>query len=102
MISFCNIAFGSPIRTRSERATAFRNREQAFIARHHDDARRVILELLDKYRVGGIDQLELEIFNVTPFSKWGRAIKISKWFGGLDKLGETLKEVRRRIYEEAV
>ena len=98
----CNIAFGSPIRTRSERATAFRNREQAFIARYHDDARRVILELLDKYRVGGIDQLEPEIFNVTPFSKWGRAVKISQWFGGLDKLKRSLEEIRRRIYEEAV
>ena len=42
-----NIAFGSPIRTRSERATAFRNREQAFIAAHKEDARKVILELLD-------------------------------------------------------
>jgi len=98
----CNIAFGSPIRTRSERATAFQNREQAFIARHHDDARQVIFELLDKYRMGGIDQLEPEIFNVTPFSEWGRAVKISKWFGSLDELKQSLEEMRRRIYEEAV
>ena len=98
----CNIAFGSPIRTRSERATAFHNREQAFIARHCDDARQVILELLDKYMVGGIDQLEPEIFDVTPFSEWGRAIKISRWFGGLGKLKQSLEEMRRRIYEEAV
>jgi len=99
----CHIAFGSPIRTRSERAAAFRNREQAFIARHRENAQRVIFELLEKYRVGGIDQLEPEIFNVTPFSGWGGATKISQWFGGFPKLGQSLSEMREKIYaEEAV
>lgn len=99
----CHIAFGSPIRTRSERAAAFRNREQTFIARHREDARQVILELLEKYRVNGIDELEPEIFSVTPFSEWGGAVKISQWFGGLSGLEQTLREMRKRIYiEEAV
>jgi len=99
----CHIAFGDPIRTRSERAEAFLNREQAFIRRHAEQARRVILELLDKYRVGGIDQLEPEIFGVSPFREWGGAVKISEFFGGAENLGQSLSEMKTRIYaEEAV
>ncbi|PTQ51570.1 MAG: Type I restriction-modification system, restriction subunit R [Hydrogenibacillus schlegelii] len=98
----CHIAFGDPIRTRSERATAFRNREQAFIAAHKEEARKVILELLDKYRIGGIEQLEPEIFGVSPFREWGGATRISGWFGGAELLGWSLKEMQKRIYAEEV
>lgn len=99
----CHIAFGSPIRTRDERAAAFRNREQGFINRHSAEARRVILELLEKYRAGGIDQLEPEIFGVAPFREWGGAARISRWFGGTQFLGQSLNEMRQRIYpEEAI
>lgn len=99
----CHIAFGSPIRTRNERAEAFRNREQRFIQQHTEVARRVILELLDKYRVGGIEQLEPEVFGVSPFREWGGAVKISRAFGGPDELGHSLKEMKERIYaEEAI
>ena len=98
----CHIAFGSPIRTRSERAAGFRNREQAFIAAHKEDARKVILELLDKYRIGGIEQLEPEIFGVSPFREWGGAARISGWFGGAELLGQSLKEMQKRIYAEEV
>jgi len=93
-----HIAFGTPIRTRNERATAFLNREQGFIQRHSDEARRVILELVDKYRAGGVEQLEPEIFGVSPFREWGGAWRISKWFGGDEYLGYALKEMRERIY----
>lgn len=97
-----HLAFGGPIHTRSERAAAFRNREQAFIAAHKEDARKVILELLDKYRIGGIEQLEPEIFGVSPFREWGGAARISGWFGGAELLGQSLKEMQKRIYAEEV
>lgn len=98
----CHLAFGSPLRTRSERAEAFVNREQAFIRRHAEEARKVILELLDKYRAGGIEQLEPEIFGVSPFREWGGAVKISRAFGGPDALGRALHEMRQRIYPEEI
>jgi type I restriction enzyme R subunit len=99
----CHIAFDDPIRTRGERATAFRNREQAFINAHREEARQVILELLEKYRIGGIEELEPEIFGVSPFREWGGATRISQWFGGPNRLGHSIKEMRKRIYaEEAV
>lgn len=93
-----HIAFGAAVRTRSERAAAFLNREQDFIQRHSDRARQVVLELVDKYRAGGIEQLEPEIFGVSPFHEWGGAVRISSWFGGVDGLGTSLKEMRERIY----
>jgi type I restriction enzyme R subunit len=93
-----NLAFEAPIRTRSQRATAFLNREQAFLRRHPERARKVLLELLDKYRAGGIEQLEPEIFQVSPFREWGGAFKISGWFGGPQRLGEVLQAMREKIY----
>ncbi|WP_376791878.1 EcoAI/FtnUII family type I restriction enzme subunit R [Thermoflexus sp.] len=93
-----HIAFGAPVRTRSERATAFLNREQRFLRKYADDARQVILELLDKYRVGGIEQIEPEIFSVSPFREWGGVLRISQRFGGIEGLGRTLQEMRERIY----
>jgi len=95
-----HLAFGAPIRSRDERATAFRNREQAFIRRHGEDARRVILELLEKYRVAGVEELRPQVFSVSPFREWGGAVKISRWFGGVDKLGKALDEMQERIYPE--
>jgi len=97
----CHVAFGSPVRTRSDRATAFSNREQTFIGRHKEDARKVILELLDKYRAAGIDQIEPDVFQVSPFRKWGGAYKIKDWFGGVEVLRESLQEMRERIYPES-
>lgn len=93
-----HLAFGTPIRTRSQRAEAFLNREQAFLRQQREEARRVILELLDKYRAAGIDQLEPEIFGVSPFREWGGAVKISDWFGGPAQVGQALKSVRERLY----
>jgi len=95
----CHLAFGDPIRTRSERATAFLNREQAFIQNHQQKAREVILELLEKYKIGGIDELEHDVFNVTPFRDWGGVVKISQWFNGLEKLQYSLNKMKELIYK---
>jgi type I restriction enzyme R subunit len=95
-----HVAFGDPVRARDERATAFRNREQGFLSRHGEDARRVILELLEKYRIGGVEQLEPQVFAVSPFREWGGAVKISRWFGGREGLGTALEEMQDRIYAE--
>ncbi len=93
-----HLAFEAPLRTRSDRATAFLNREQGFIKSYKGKARETILELLDKYRAGGIEQLESKVFNVSPFRECGGVVKISEHFGGTEKLGLALKEMRERLY----
>jgi len=95
-----HLAFGAPIRTRSERAAAFRNREQAFLRRYSEDARQVILALLEKYRVGGIEELQPKVFSLSPFREWGGAFRIQNWFGGAEGLARTLEEIQERIYPE--
>ncbi|NNG67983.1 EcoAI/FtnUII family type I restriction enzme subunit R [Caldanaerobacter subterraneus] len=95
-----HLTFGAPIRTRSERATAFRNREQLFLHSFGENARQVILELLEKYRVGGIEQLQPEVFSVSPFREWGGAFTISRWFGGHGSLRSTLLTIQQKIYPE--
>jgi len=95
-----HLAFGAPIRTRSERAAAFRNREQAFLRRHSENARQVILALLEKYRVGGIEELQPRVFSLSPFREWGGAFRIQNWFGGAEGLARTLEEIQERIYPE--
>lgn len=96
-----HIAFGAPIHTRSERAAAFRNREHAFLNGYAEEARRVILELLEKYRVAGIEQIDPEVFSVSPFREWGGAVTISRRFGGVEALGSALRELQRRMYPES-
>jgi type I restriction enzyme R subunit len=96
-----HLVFGAPVRTRSERASAFRNREQAFIQSFGDDARRVILELLEKYRAGGVGELQPEVFSVSPFREWGGAFTISRWFGTPQDLRGALNEMQQRIYPES-
>ncbi len=93
-----HISFGAPLRTRSDRVTAFLNREQAFINSYKGKARETILELLDKYRMGGIEQLKSDIFNVSPFREWGGVIKISQHFGGVDELRSAIEKIRERLY----
>ena len=80
-----HIAFRSPVVTRGERAAAFRNLHQRFLQRYSDDARRVILELLEKYRSVGIAEIDPAIFSVSPFAEWGGAVTIARWFGGVDQ-----------------
>jgi type I restriction enzyme R subunit len=95
-----HLAFGAPIRTRSERAVAFRNREQAFLRRYSEAAREVILALLEKYRVGGIEELQPKVFNLSPFREMGGAYRIQHWFGGTEGLARALEELQERIYPE--
>jgi type I restriction enzyme R subunit len=94
-----HIAFDKPIRTRRERARAFETQEGAFLDRYQDKAREVILALLDKYRLGGVEQLsDPRVFRTSPFREMGQSPGVIRRFGGVEQLQETLDEVQRRLY----
>lgn len=94
-----HIAFGRPVRTRSERATAFVNREQRFLDRHTEEAREVILALLDKYRVGGVDAMtDPRVLRLIPFVEMGQAVGVIRRFGDVGQLQHALQEMQRRLY----
>ena len=94
-----HIAFDGPLRTRSQRAVAFINREQRFINGHAPEARDVVLALLDKYRVGGVEEMtDPRVFRLSPFREIGRAVGVSRRFGGIEHLQTTLQEMQQRLY----
>lgn len=94
-----NIAYGRPVRTRRERARAFETREGAFLGRYQDEAREVIAALLDKYRLGGVEQLaDPRVFRTSPFREMGQAPGVIRRFGDAAQLQEALNEVQRRLY----
>lgn len=94
-----HLAFGGAIRSRNERAAAFRNREQTFIKRHGDQARQIILGLLEKYRVAGVEEIsDAQIFSVQPFRDMGGAVGISRIFGGVETLQSSMRELQARLY----
>ena len=94
-----HIAFARPIRARSERATAFANREQRFVGEHDPAARDVVLALLDKYRVGGVEEMtDPRVFRVSPFREMGKAVGVIRRFGGVEHLQATLQDMQERLY----
>lgn len=96
-----HIAFNRPIYTRSERAEAFLNHEQRFIQGHQTPAREVILALLDKYRLAGVQEMARpEIFRLSPFREMGQAPGVIKRFGDADVLRHTLHEIQQRLYRK--
>ena len=59
----------------------------------------MILALLDKYRVGGVEQLaDPRVFRLSPFREMGQTPGVIRRFGGAERLQETVREVQRRIY----
>ncbi|MBN1815674.1 MAG: carboxypeptidase regulatory-like domain-containing protein, partial [Anaerolineae bacterium] len=94
-----HVAYDRPLRTRRERARAFETREGAFLDRYQDEAREVILALLDKYRIGGVEQLaDPRVFRLSPFREMGQAPGVIERFGDAAQLQEALDQVQRRLY----
>ena len=94
-----HITFDRQVRTRSQRATAFVNREGRFIERHSPDVREVILALLDKYRVGGVEEMsDPRVFRLSPFREMGQTPGVIRRFGGAEQLQKAVVEIQRRLY----
>ncbi|ASJ11264.1 hypothetical protein A3L12_08140 [Thermococcus sp. P6] len=95
-----HIAFGAPILTRDERAKAFLDKKKKVLDALGDQAREVIIALLDKYRIGGIDQISRpEVFRLPPFDKLGYLRGVAEIFGGMDNLKKAINMLERGLYE---
>ena len=94
-----NIAFDAAVRTRSERATAFLNRESRFLDAQPQPAQEVLLALLDKYRAAGIEEIsDPRIFRLPPFFEMGQAPGVARRFGSIHLLQKKISDFQRRIY----
>ncbi len=96
----CHTAFGAPPLTRKERANNVKKRN--YFTKYGEKARKVLVQLLDKYADEGLENLEsLEVLKVEPFDQFGTAIEILKEFGGKDKYLAAIKELEKEIYQTA-
>lgn len=93
------LAYGTPIRSRAERAAEFRARQQPWLNAQSAQAREVILTLLAKYELGGLSQIiDPTIFRVSPFREMGEVRGVVARFGDARRLREAIDELQRRLY----
>lgn len=94
------IAFDAPIITRDERAKALMNLRSVFLESFGPEAKEVLLMMLEKYRIAGIEEITPKVFEVPPFDKKGYILGIAKIFGGLDRLKKAIGEVQKGLYSD--
>ncbi|MCB0109661.1 MAG: carboxypeptidase regulatory-like domain-containing protein, partial [Caldilineaceae bacterium] len=93
------LAYDKPLRTRTERALAFRQRETTWLERQTAEAREVILALLNKYELGGLQEMTNPgVFRVSPFREMGEVRGVINRFGDVQTLRQTLSELQQRLY----
>lgn len=95
----CHIAWGTPPRTRRERAEALKRRKPAVFERFGTEARAVLDALLDRYEAGGPDEMRLpEALKIEPLSAMGNPLEIAGRFGGPDQLRQAVIELQEELY----
>ncbi len=92
-----HIAFDEPLVSRDERAVAFFNLHQDFLATYNADARAILKTLVEKYVLGGIEEiLDPEVYRLRPIEKEVR--QVAQLFGGMPQLKSARDELIRRLY----
>ena len=95
----CHVAWGTPPRTRRERAEALKRRKPAVFEKFGDDARAVLDALLDRYEAGGPDELHLpEALKIGALSAMGNPLEIAQRFGGPEQLRQAVTELQQELY----
>ena len=93
------VAFDAPILSRDDRAQALLNKKQQFINSFNETAKKVLLNLLEKYKIAGIDEISPEALESPDIQKIGKLKEIITSFGGIDKLKTALKNLTEYLYE---
>jgi type I restriction enzyme R subunit len=83
---------------RAERADAFLNHNANWMSGFNAAQNRIILELIDAYRDGGIDQLRRRVLRLERFKQHGGAVGVIKAFGGSTRFDQILTDLRSRLY----
>ncbi len=70
-----HIAFDAPIISRDERAMVLIELKQRFINRFPSEGRQIIMDLIEQYKLGGVDDLQPEVFKIHRFTQKYGGIK---------------------------
>jgi len=92
-----HVAFEGALISRKQRVEAFKNNSQEFLSRYNEEQREIIFELLDKFQIGGISEINVDALEVPPISGHGSITDIVNIFGGITQLNETLNYIQQGI-----
>ena len=93
----CHVAWDMPPLTRKERAEQVKKRN--YFTRYGEQARRVLVALLEKYADEGVAQIEeTQILTIAPFTEFGTPLEIINAFGGLDQYQQAVNELEQALY----
>ena len=96
----CHIAWDKPALSRRERAENVKKRN--YFTKYGEQARRIIMALLDKYADEGIENIEdLAILRIEPFNQMGTPSEILQIFGGREQYLQAVEELEHEIYAVA-
>lgn len=95
----CYLAFNSPLRTRRERAESLKKDRDDFFVNYSDEAKQILMELLDKYADYGLAQFKLpDVLKLSPIEKHGNIREIADIFGGPHELIEAIEKLQNELY----
>ena len=95
----CYLAFNSPLRTRRERAEALKKDRPNFFMKYKEEAREILMELLDKYADYGLAQFKLpDVLKLSPIDKHGNIREIADKFGGAQELRAAIENLQSELY----
>jgi type I restriction enzyme, R subunit len=98
--TLCHVAWGTPLRTRRQRAERLRSHHAAFFDQYGPKARRILEALLDKYMDYGPEQIVIpEALKLPPMNDFGNANEIAAFFGGATALRAAVDTMVKELYE---
>lgn len=96
----CHLAYGAPLRSRSERAQNLRKRQAEFFDQYGATARMILEELLAKYEEVGASQFVIpDVLQVPPISERGSIQEIASEFGGPVQLRHAVTKLQELLYK---
>ena len=96
-----HLLFNAPLVTRDERARALLDMKREILERHGERVREVILELVDRYRMAGIDEItDPRVFRTPPFDRMGALKGVIELFGGLEELKKAIRDIEMGLYPD--
>jgi type I restriction enzyme R subunit len=95
-----HIAFGSPIIPRDARSESFLTKTKDFVNSFGVDGQMIILNLLEKYRNEGIENIvDPKVFDLPPFDKLGHVLGVAKKVGGIENLKKIIEQIQIGLYK---
>lgn len=93
-----HLAYELPIRSRSDRALAFTQRQRAFLDQLAPQARRIVDLIVEKYVAHGPGDLQPDVLQVPPIAAMGSVTELAQRFGGTEQLHAAFEEINAGLY----